>query len=354
MGYVAPSDPVLRFALYSGLAVFLLTLLLLAAIAVLRYQLGRRERRERALAERWEPVFFHAIEGVPYAAPRSGGRERETILLLWIHFSESIRGESRERLRQLALELKLDQTARKLMARRNIRLRLMAVVAVGRLCAAAAWDGLVTLATDPNPMLSLLAARSLMQIDPVRAAPLALAELSRREDWPSAKVAAMLGAAPAEAVAPALMAALQTASAQGAPRLLAMLDTVNLGDTWPLLAPMLAPTQPPETLVAALKVCHDPRALDGVRGFTVHEQWEVRAKAAATLGRIGVAEDRLRLQAMLSDGEWWVRYRAAMALTQLPFVSRQHLETICSQLRDRFAADILRQALAETAPGETA
>lgn len=354
MGYATPSDPLLRFALYSGLAVLLLTVVLLGAIVVVRFAVNRHKQRERALSERWQPVFFHAVEGVPCAPPRIYGRDRETILLIWIHYTESIRGEARQRLRQLALDLQLERSARKLLARRNVRLRLMAVVALGRMESGAAWEQLAALLVDPNPMLSLLATRSLLQIDAARAVPIMLAQLARRDDWPLAKLVPMLGEVPAEALAAPLLLELKTVTAANAPRLLALLDTANLGDTWPVVAPLLRADQPAPVIAAALGACKDSRAINAVRLRAGHDDWSVRAQAAAALGRLGAEQDGLRLQAMLGDSVWWVRYRAALALTQMPFVSRQALVELCPQLGDRFAADILRQALAETAPAAVA
>jgi HEAT repeat protein len=354
LGYATPSDPFLQFMLYSGLVVSLLTIVLLVAIVVLRYTIDRRRQLERILAERWQPVFFHAVEGLPFEAPRIHGRDRETILLAWILYTEAIRGEARQRLRQLALDLQLEGTALKLLTRRNIRRRQMAVVALGRMISIAAWDRLARLAADPKPVLSLLAARSLLQIDAGRAMPIMLDELIRRDDWPLVKVAAMLGEAPQEVLAPALSDALRTVTPQGAPRLLNLLEIAPLGDTWPAVGPLLRADHPVEVIVAALKACSDPRALDAVRSLAAHPQWIVRVQAAAALGRLGGEEDAQRLQTMLGDPEWWVRYRAGLALVQLPFVSRQSLTALCAQLGDRFAADMLRQVLAETAPGAEA
>lgn len=349
MGYAAPSDPLLAFAWYSGIAVLGLTLLLLATIAALRYGIDRRLRIEGALAERWRQVFIHAIEGVPLDAPPLFGRDRQAVLMIWLHFTESIRGEARSRLRQLAIDIKLERTALKLLVRANLRLRLMAIVALGRLNAADAWNDLARFVTDRNPMLSLLAARSLLQLDAARALPLLLGELVRREDWPLGRVADALREIKAEVLAPPLLEALRRVTPANAPRLLKLLEVVQVGDTWPLLAPLLEETQAAEVLTAALKACRDPRALGRARALTRHDQWIVRAQAAATLGQLGTSEDSSRLTAMLGDAEWWVRYHAGQALAALPFMSRRALEDLRAGLEDRFAADILAQVLAENA-----
>lgn len=349
MAYATPSDSLIRYAAYGGLAVFLATAALLMAIAVIRYLVDYRLSAERRLTERWQPVFFQTIEGMPVTPPRITGRDREAILLAWLHFTESIRGEARLRLRQLALELKLDRTARKLLARRNVRSKLLAVAALGRLGCREDWDQLAMLVGDDSPTLSLLAVRALLQIDAARGLPLLFEALDHRDDWPVRKVAAMLGEAPQGLLGNALVSAIGSAGEGGLPRLLALAALVPAGDLLPVLAPLLTSQCPEDIVIAALKASSDPRVLDAVRTLATDDRWTVRAQAATTLGRLGLPEDRLRLQAMLADREWWVRYRAAQALVRLPSSRRTDLEALCGRIGDRFAADMLRQALAETA-----
>ena len=54
-----------------------------------------------------------------------------------------------------------------------------------------------------------------------------------------------------------------------------------------------------------------------------------------------------RLTTALSDTSWWVRHRAAQALAQLPDMNAARLSAIASRQTDRYAADMLRQTLAE-------
>ena len=51
---------------------------------------------------------------------------------------------------------------------------------------------------------------------------------------------------------------------------------------------------------------------------------------------------------MLSDKQWWVRYRAAKALEKMPFVSAQEMKDLQYDHYDRFSRDILKQAIAES------
>ncbi|HLA35292.1 MAG TPA: HEAT repeat domain-containing protein [Rhodocyclaceae bacterium] len=348
MVYVIPSDPLLRLAFYSGLTVSSITLLLILVIAALRYAIDRRNCRLQALRTLWQPVFSHALEGAPFKPPRIRTREQETILLLWINFVESVRGQARQNLQQLGVELQFDRIAQRLLKRRTIRPQMIAMATLGRLASTPHFPELALRADDANSMLSLLAVRSLLQIDPRRGVPIVLRRLEQRDDWPLIKVAAMLREVPADILATHLSTALSTVSPSAAPRLIGLVNVSHIGDTWPMLSPFLATGQPSETMAAALKMCHDPRALDAVRMLAAHEDWVVRAQAAATLGRIGLDSDRLRLQAMLSDPQWWVRYRAATALANLPGMTREKILELGARLDDRFAADMLTQALAET------
>jgi hypothetical protein len=52
---------------------------------------------------------------------------------------------------------------------------------------------------------------------------------------------------------------------------------------------------------------------------------------------------------LLADREWWVRYRAAQALVELPWLKRADLEALHATLDDRYAADMLAQVMAEQA-----
>ncbi|MCX7115227.1 MAG: HEAT repeat domain-containing protein [Gammaproteobacteria bacterium] len=63
---------------------------------------------------------------------------------------------------------------------------------------------------------------------------------------------------------------------------------------------------------------HDPASATPLfLTFLTHEQWEVRAKAAKLLGKIGHATFAVPLETCLHDKVWWVRMNAAEALAAL-------------------------------------
>jgi HEAT repeat protein len=61
----------------------------------------------------------------------------------------------------------------------------------------------------------------------------------------------------------------------------------------------------------------DPRALDAVLAALEDPIWEVRAQAALCASQLGSPVVIPRLESLLQDEHWWVRFHAAEALFRL-------------------------------------
>jgi hypothetical protein len=90
-----------------------------------------------------------------------------------------------------------------------------------------------------------------------------------------------------------------------------------------------------------------PDDLDLVRMRVGDASWSVQVQVASILGRLGGKEDIPRLVSLISAKDWWVRYRAAKSLVQLPFVSNLQLESIKHSMADAVGRDILAHTSAE-------
>lgn len=349
MDYVTPSDALLRLTLVSGVAVLVLNVLLVAVVAFVRARANKRARHQREITAVWTPIFHRAIEGLENPTlPAIANRDQAVVLGLWIHYFQYLRGKARTCLRRLAYYIGLDHSTSELLHHRNMAQRALAVVALGNMGTPEAWDELVRLSNDDNPMLSLLAGRAMLRINPEWAVPILLTQLDHRDDWPMTRIGGIFEEAPAATVESHLPEALRMSSPTGTSRILSLLSLIHIKESWLLLEPLLAPHQSPSLLAAALRASHEPRARASVLLLVSHENWVVRAQAASALGRIGQPGDERLLMEMLGDSAWWVRYRAACALRNLPFVTRASLEELMNdQNADPFARDILRQALAE-------
>ena len=124
-------------------------------------------------------------------------------------------------------------------------------------------------------------------------------------------------------------------------------DAASTTDVNRLISNILDHRDEPELLAAALKVARGHLSAERVGALANHNAWYVRMQAANLLAKFGAPESIKVLEQMLSDTEWWVRYRAAQAITKLPFLGPNTLRRLCDRQPDRFARDIMRQALAE-------
>lgn len=343
-----PQDPLLALVFQTGLAIVACSLLMLVAVFLLRLRLVLRQRRERRYAAQWQPLLAECVFGVPGTLPRVPPGLRYHFLKLWNHHHESLEGGARDHLKALAVAMGLDRAARDMLRSRDLRLRLIAIITLGHLGDRQCWPELRALVSDPSPVLSLAAARALLDIDARATLAWLVMVMAAREDWPLARLAAMLKEAGPDRVTAPLVAALEAAGdPKQAVRLLRLMEVAHTGRAGEAAARAVGAASDPEVIAAGLRLINDPREIELARGCAAHGTWFVRAGAARLLGRIGGPEDRQRLVAMLADTHWWVRYHAARALIALPFTSLEELEKVRGTLDDRFAADMLAQVIAE-------
>jgi len=354
------SDPgTLRIVGFVTAFDFALTLLLLVLVLLMRCALLRRRRRRTRLLTVWQPILVKAVENPTSDVPRLARRDLPEFLLLWNHLHESLLDESKNNLNQIANALSIGSSALRMLHRRNLRRRLVAIATLGQLGERAAWDELLSITERGKARVSLAAARALVMIDAPKAVPQLIPLLLTRTDWPPSRVAAMLQVAGAEAISsPIADAAIKSAREEkldGKPkagvnipaRMVRYLELAYNESALPASRTIARLSSDPEVLAACLRLLESAEDLPIIRENIGHEDWRVRVQAASALGRIGEDEDEQRLVPLLSDTEWWVRYRGAQALSRLPSIDQARLKTIQAGQADPFARDILTQVMAE-------
>jgi HEAT repeat protein len=363
LGFCFVSDAdTLRIVQSVAIFLFALALLLLVVVLLMRGALLLRERRRKKFLAVWQPILVNAVDIATSDLPRLARRDLSEFLLLWNHLQESLLDESKDHLNQIGRALGIQHAALRLLRRGNLRERLLAIVTLGQLCEPAAWDQLLTIAQREGVLLSVAAARALVMIDPTKAVPELIPLLMRRADWPASRVANMLQIAGADEISDqianaALKSALeeraQTGNVHGKPgandpaRLVRYLELAYNVAALPAARTIAELSRDPEVLAACLRLLNSAEDLPVVRECLSHENFGVRVQAAAALGRLGEDHDEDRLVPLLSDREWWVRYRAAQALSRLPHMRELRLKTIQAAQSDPFARDILTQVMAE-------
>ncbi|OWW21001.1 HEAT repeat domain-containing protein [Noviherbaspirillum denitrificans] len=344
------SDPYLQAAFWTGMGALALTLLLGTQIVYLRMSLRRQERLEQSVIAKWRPLLMAAVADVPPdQLPDLPRRERLHFLRLWLHLHQSVRGTASAGLNEVGYRLGCDAIARGMLRDGNRAERLLAVLVTGHLRDATAWDELMRLAALPDSATSMQALWALVQADADKALREMMPVLLRRDDWALSQVAGILQDAQ-ETCARYLSDALMQLEPERLPRALNLAEALR-APVAPALLATLMHDDDAERVVAALRLANSPVLLDEVRTCLGHADWRVRVQASRALGRIGDRSDIARLQAMLGDTQWWVRYRAAQALIGLPSMQAGEAQALAASVTDRFAADMLRQVIAEREAG---
>lgn len=341
------SDPKIVFAFWLGVAVAAMTVVMLMVIIVMRQVVLHRERVHAEAVAFWKLIVVPAPENPALAIPPMHNRDLPGFLEVWNNVHEPLHGDTTPHLSRVAREIGLEERLYKRLTLSSFHSQLVAIIALGHIQNKESFNHVEKFIDDKNPIVSLCAARSLTQIDPGRAVSKFVPQIVRRSDWSQGSIAHILQEVGADSVTLELSKATLQANAEIAPRLIRFLAGVSPEAAAPIIRKTLLSSGDERLISTCLQVMTNRDDLDCVRPLLEHPRWHVRMQAAVTLGRLGVLGDDQRLVAILADGQWWVRYRAAQALMALSFVTRADVQSILSGQTDRYARDILEHVLAE-------
>lgn len=345
--WVAASDGLARIAGLVALAATGLALLLLLAIAALRVRLEREQRRQQRFLATWRPLVAACVLEPPGVLPALAPRDEERFLQLWNHVHASVQGQARDSLKMMAQQLGLEGRLLQWLGRGSAVRRLLAVLTLGHLQCEAARPGLEPLVSHPDGVLSLAAARALLQIAPEATARRVLGYWAAREPWSTSRLGHALHEASAATVAAPLTELLAVAATDQARKVLRLLASFPQPSALPAVRELVARGPEPEVLAACLQLLREPSDRPLLRQHLDHPAWQVRLHATTSLGKVALEADVPELGARLGDPEWWVRYRAAEALAALPCLDEAELRTLQATHADRFARDMLQHLLDE-------
>jgi len=343
--------PIVEFAFWLGVAVAAMTLVMLTVTLAMRRIALRRERIHSAAVALWKPIIIAAFSGTATRIPTLADRERSGFIRVWNEVHESLRGGTTDNLARIAREVGLNQHLYRSLQSATLHDRVMAIIALGHVRSRESFNHVAQYLDDKSPIMSLCAARALMQIDPVRAVPLFVPRIVARSDWSRGSIAAILQESGDAIVSGVLTEATLQASGEVAIRLLRFLAGVSPRSAAPIIRNALGSPAEEQMISTCLQLMSNQTDLDCVRPLLSHPRWHIRMQAATTLGRLGVPGDEQRLVEMLADGQWWVRYRAASGLLKLSFVGSERLRQIRQSQSDAYAQDIITHVLAELTIG---
>ena len=343
MEFVTDFEQLVRLAWRIGLGSLILVVLLMIQILVLRSLLVRREKRAKQVLDIWQPILVASLDRIPEEFPPLRQRDMMTFLIFWNYLHESLRDDTTANLNVVAKMLDIDSWSIESLQTGNIREKLLAIQTLGWLQEHRAWKDLEEIMHSEDPIVSLSAAKALMRIDPEEAIEMFLPLVVQRGEWSYAMVGKILKETGAGIVSEPLARTALEAPEEFSPRVIRFLGIAHRSDSAPVIHQIISNTSNIEVIMTCLRVLDDPGDLDMVRDFLKHEHWRVRTQAAICLGRIGTEEDVKRLAHAAGDQEWWVRYRAAQALANLPKMTSERLEEIAENHSNFFGSDIIHK-----------
>jgi hypothetical protein len=347
MGFLSGAAPVVVFAFFAGVAISALTVLMLLATICMRLVALRTERIDAHAEALWLPIL-KAPETTPVAdLPALHERDVRGFVEAWNQAHEPLKGATTARLAQIAARVGLQQHLFRFLDTHRFHHRVIAVIALGHLKNGDSFKRLVPLLDDKSPIMSLCVARALLQIDPQGGVPKLIPLIVDRPYWSQGVVASILEETGAFAVGKQLTAATLHAASDIAPRMIRFLAEVDPKAAAPIIREALRSSMDTRIITTCLQAMSEPADLVYVRPLLSHSLWFVRMQAATTIGELGVAGDENLLVGLLSDQQWWVRYRAAQALLKLSFMTTDDVQRIRQAQADPYARDIIEHVLAE-------
>jgi len=287
------------------------------------------------------------MQTYPDNIPRLQRKHRHVFLHEWNKFYFMLRGETIARLQKLSRQQELDVIAKKYINNKNMRKKLLGIVTLGHMQDISIWNRLIDFVHSEHSILSLTAAQALVDIDSKNAMTFLMPHIIKRRDWPLARVAMMLNTSNSSQLTKALSKAIEQASDDDIPHILKFLSSSYFDPEISKLCDRLSDSDDNRVIATCIKIAKDEHGLMLARKHANNTEWYIRLHVATVLGRMGVQEDVKTLIQLMSDAEWWVRYRSAQSLAQMPFISSDDLERIHDNLQDRYARDILQQVISE-------
>jgi HEAT repeat protein len=279
--------------------------------------------------------------------PHLSRRGAKQVMDLWNRYFEFQEGSGMAGLIRIAQSSGLDYAAWEMLHHGNLKNQLVACITLGNLQVKRAWLKLRGMVENEHTILSLAAARALAKIDRVESVGIIIPMVVKRNDWPPVIVANLLRRMGADAISIPLAKAVLKAPGDQAPRLLHYLDEAHYSKVKHVIYRRLAESQDDQTISACLKAIKEVENLDMIRTYLDHPTWFVRVQAVKLLSGTGLWDDEQRLINMLSDRNWWVRYRTAQVLADMPFMDKDKLLQIIENHWDRFAKDSIKMVMAE-------
>lgn len=297
---------------------FLLTVINLALTALFRIRNYKGTSTWAKTEAVWKRILVEAVYGSPKDLPRLGNKvETLQFIRLWSEFHEGLRGEASDSLNHLAHKLLIADRCLALLRNWRKHDKLSAIVALGHLREKKAFNAIQPYIWARHSVLSLVAARALVQIDADRALPLLLGPMTERFDWPDARLGMIFHEAGQEAVSKYLMRYLLQEDTPSSSRLIPFLKYMSPDDQMPAAMKILERSNYDATKVECLSHLQFPDDVKYAKPFISHQNPKFRKAAVEAFARLGNKNDIASLHHLAFDPNLGVRFEAIRSISRL-------------------------------------
>lgn len=303
--------------------------------------------KESKFRKKWGPLFASYSLGIFSDIPKLSHSNFDLFVRFWNHYQQSFRGDASLNLNQLIDKLQIQKKILKNLHSWSLKRKLDSIIALGHLQEINAQMTLQTLSQSKNPVISLSAFHSLIQINPSQALPAFLTALPQHPEWPEVIVGSILKRLGAKLISPALLNAVRMVAEPHKAALIRYLGLCSPEIVAPVIYQMLRDSNHPQTLEYSLKNLVFPLEQDVLDRLVKHPEYLVRKEAFSAIGRTGGSQDETKLIDGMADPKWDVRYQSAVSLVQLLDTSREKLHKILDSLTSNTAIKTFKHVLSE-------
>lgn len=335
-------------------------LVLLSAVMLAFCYWYRRKRRIRReirddVVNKYRTLLFDWIAGEnPTLEPPEQELEWIFLTSLWNDLYQKVGPSEHDRLREAADELDLQSKARKLLESHSTDQQITGVITLGHLGDTERINQIEALTESSAKILKMRSIKALSVLKPKLALKKIYDDLVENPHQSQNYYLGFCRNIDTNIITEVTLERLETVPADARSRIVPFLELADNQQSREYINDQLEQTDRPEILSACLKVLRkigDPSDQKTVVPYLSHTADFVRIQAARTLGAIGNSEVVDVLIEKLSDSNWWVRYRAAEALVQIPSTSTEELKHILSKLTQTQSRRALEAAITEVEIG---
>ena len=341
---------------WTTLLLLVISFLLFMYIIIMRIRFEHEKYYKEKFRTKWRPIIFKWMNNESVDIPKLSYKNRILMMQLWYSIRAHIHDESAGLLNEFAILAGLENTISSILTYRNLNdenkkigLQLLAVHVATAINTEPVIIALTRAAASSNFRVSVAATCGLVYLNYEHAELAVISTLIRYKHW-ARYVAFQISKAGGAKILHLIGDQLDNLPGEQARNLIALVELSDDKSLLPFLVKRLHRTGDSEEqaiIIRALARIGEPLYKREIVPFLKSKVSFLRTQAAAAMGSLGSKDDLHRLYPLLSDPEWWVRYRVTQSILKIQPLTEDSLNELRSNITDQFGRDMLNHVYME-------